>query len=76
MTNVRSRRTEQALEILRRDQRLISAARIAREFSQDPVALLRDDGDEFVTLIRIAAAQVVQEDKKKEAEAERKAMNR
>jgi len=76
VTNVRSRRTEQALEILRRDQRLISAARIAREFSQDPVALLRDDGDEFVTLIRIAAAQVVQEDKKKEAEAERKAMNR
>lgn len=64
------------MAILRRDERLITAARIAREFGQDPVALLRDDGDEFVTLVRIAAAQIVHEDKKREAEAERKAMKR
>jgi hypothetical protein len=38
--------------------------------------LLRDDGDEFVTLVRIAAARVVHEDKRREAEAERKAMKR
>lgn len=40
------------------------------------MALLRDGGDEFVTLVRIAAAQVVHEDKRKEAEAERKAVKR
>lgn len=51
-------------------------ARIAREFRLDPVALLRDDGDEFLTLIRIAATQVVLDDKKKEAEAERAAARR
>lgn len=38
--------------------------------------MLRDDGDEFVMLVRIAAAQVVHEDKRKEAEAERKAAKR
>lgn len=76
MTSVRSRRAQQALEILRGDERLVTAARIAREFRQDPVAMLRDDGDEFVMLVRIAAAQVVHEDRRKEAEAERKAAKR
>lgn len=47
-------------------------ARIAHTFGQDPIALLTDDGDEFVTLVRIAAAQVVDRDEKAQA-AEMKA---
>lgn len=43
---------------------MIQIARVAHTFSQDPVALLRDDGDEFVTLLRIAAAQVIERDEK------------
>ena len=49
------------------------AARIARVFHLDPVALLDDDGDEFLTLVRIAAVEVVNGDRAKEAEAERRA---
>jgi hypothetical protein len=46
-------------------------------FKLDPVALLRDDGgDEFLMLVRIAAVMVVQEDKRREAEAEKAAMRR
>lgn len=66
---VRSQRAQQALDVLRRDQRLIQAARIANTFGLDPVTLLRDDGDEFLTLVRIAAAQVVDADRKREEEA-------
>jgi predicted signal transduction protein with EAL and GGDEF domain len=58
------------------DQRVIHAARIARVFKQDPVALLRDGGDEFEMLVRIAATQIVEEDKRKEADAERAASRR
>lgn len=52
------------------------AARIAREFKLDPVALLRDEGDEFLMHVRIAAWMTVQDDKKKEAEAEKSAARR
>lgn len=55
---------------------MIHAARIARVFKQDPVALLRDGGDEFEMLVRIAATQIVEEDKRKEADAERAASRR
>jgi hypothetical protein len=66
----------EVLDFLRNDQHIIQVARIAREFGLDPVALLRDNGDEFETLVRIAATQVVLDDKKKEAEAERAAARR
>lgn len=73
---IRAAYVAEVLDFLRNDQRLIQVARIAREFRQDPVALLRDGGDEFETLVRLAAAQVVLDDKKKEAEAERAAARR
>lgn len=38
-------------------------------FGVDPVALLRDDGDEFVTLVRIACAQVIGRDREAEKAA-------
>lgn len=49
---------------------------MARVFHLDPVALLKDDGDDFAMLVRIAAVQVVNRDKQKEAEAQRSAMKR
>lgn len=65
------------LDFLQKDHSIIQAARVARVFKLDPVALLRDDGgDEFLMLIRIAAAMVVQEDKRREAEAEKASMRR
>jgi hypothetical protein len=69
LTGVRSQRAQEALEILRGDERLKQAARIAETFGLDPVSLLRDEGDEFLTLVRIAAAQVVDADRKREQEA-------
>jgi predicted signal transduction protein with EAL and GGDEF domain len=69
-------RVREILDFLRHDQRIIQVARVARIFKQDPVALLRDGGDEFETLVRIAASEVVMDDKKKEAEAERAAARR
>ncbi len=46
---------------------------MARVFHLDPVALLTDDEDEFPMMVRIAAVMVVNRDKQKEAEAERRA---
>lgn len=66
-------RVNEVLDYLRHDQRLIQVARVARLFKQDPVALLMDSGDEFKTLVRLAASHVVMDDKKKEADAERAA---
>jgi hypothetical protein len=51
---------------------VVQVARVAHTFGQDPVALLTDDGDEFVTLVRIAAAQVIERDDR-EREREMKA---
>lgn len=47
---------------------MVQIARVAHVFGQDPVALLRDDGDEFITLVRIAAAQVIARDEKAQAD--------
>lgn len=57
------------LEFLSHHESVVQAARVAREFKLDPVALLRDGGDEFPMMVRIAAAQVVARDKHAEAEA-------
>lgn len=53
----------------------MAVARIAKTFGQDPVALLRDEGDDLVGLVRAAAYQVVQGDEKA-AEAEAKKSQR
>jgi hypothetical protein len=63
----------EAIDFLSHDARVEQAARVARVFHLDPVVLLTDDEDEFPMLVRIAAVQVVQRDKQKEAEAERRA---
>lgn len=51
----------------------MAAARYAHEFGQDVAAVLRDGGDEFVTMIRTAAMLVVRRD---EEERERRAKSR
>lgn len=61
--------------MLAKDQQVIQIARLAQTFHLDPVALLRDE-DEFLTLIRLAAAQVVERDKAKENEATKRASKR
>lgn len=50
---------------------MIAAARIAKVFGQDPVAMVRDGGDPLVNLVRAAAYQVVAADERA-AEAEMK----
>lgn len=55
-------RAEAAIEYLSHHPQVIQIARVARTFRLDPVALLRDDGDEFLTYVRLAAAQVVHRD--------------
>lgn len=49
---------------------LVTAARVANTFGMDPVAVLRDEGDELLLHMRIAAMVVVGRD---EEEAARKA---
>ncbi|MBC8092503.1 MAG: hypothetical protein H7Y15_11300 [Pseudonocardia sp.] len=48
------------------------AARVAHTFNQDPVAMLDNGGDMFLTHVRIAAAKVVSDDERKQAEAQKK----
>jgi hypothetical protein len=56
---------------------VIMAARIAKTFSLDPVAVLDDGGDELLNLVRSAATMVVQRDEEKQAdEAKSKARRR
>lgn len=45
-----------------------TAARVAKVFSQDPVAMLDDGGDDFITHVRLAAVKVVQRDEAKQQE--------
>jgi len=52
---------------------VVTAARYAHEFHQDVVDVLRDGGDEFLTMVRTAALRVVQRD---EEERERRARSR
>jgi hypothetical protein len=51
-------------------------ARIAKTFGQDPVALLRDGGDDLIGLVRAAAYQVVQADEKAAADEMKKQRKR
>jgi hypothetical protein len=55
---------------------VVAAARVGEIFGQDPVALLRDDDDEFPMLVRLAAMRVVERDRKARAEAEARAAKR
>ena len=71
------RRVTLMLDLLSHDAELMQVARVAKTFSLDPVALLRDRGDDFLMLVRVAAAQVVERDEKKaNDETERKARSR
>lgn len=66
----------ETIEFLSHDPRVEQAARVARVFHLDPVVLLDDSEDEFPMLVRIAAAQVVNRDEQKAAEAQRSALKR
>jgi hypothetical protein len=46
---------------------VINAARVGQAFGQDPVALLRDEGDPLLTEIRLAALDVVGRDEEERA---------
>jgi hypothetical protein len=58
------------IEELSHDQLILYAARVAKTFQIDPVDVLRDDGDELLAMVRVAAVMVVQRD---EEEAARRA---
>lgn len=73
---IRKRRTEEKLKFLSHHPSVEAAARVGEIFGQDPVALLQDGGDDFLMLVRIAAAQVVERDRKAKAEAEARAAKR
>lgn len=61
------------MEWLSRHPTIVANARIANVFQQDPVKLLEDGGDEFLTMIRSASMLVVQrDDKEREAQAKRR----
>lgn len=60
-----------AIEELAAHPTVIHAARVAKMFQIDPVAVLRDGGDELVNMVRTAAAMVVSRDEEKEAEKAR-----
>jgi hypothetical protein len=51
------------------------AARVAKCFGLDPVAVLDDSGDDLLNAVRMAAVKVIREDERKEAE-QRKAGSR
>jgi hypothetical protein len=70
-----ARRAREQIEWLARQPQIRAVARIAKTFGQDPVALLRDGGDDLATLVRAATYQVVQEDEKAQ-EAEMKKQQR
>lgn len=46
---------------------VINAARVGQTFGQDPIALLRDQGDPLLTEIRLAALDVVSRDEEERA---------
>lgn len=57
--------------MLKADRRVRLAAMVARQFRLDPVALLDDNGDDFLMLVRVAAVEIVQEAEKRAAEKNR-----
>lgn len=56
------------MEVLTGDERIKQVARVANRFHLDPVDLLRDDGDEWEMTVRIACADIIAEDERREAE--------
>jgi hypothetical protein len=67
---VREQFIDDRVEWLSRHPTVQTAARVARTFRMDPVAVLDDGGDELLTHLRIAAMVIVGRD---EEEAARKA---
>jgi hypothetical protein len=47
------------------------AARVAKLFGLDPIAVLDDGGDELINAVRMACAVIVQDDERKSAEESR-----
>lgn len=70
--NHQKARARAAIATLAGDDRVITAARIARTFRLDPIDLLRDGGDEFLTWVRIAASEVVARDEEAAAKKAKK----
>ena len=62
-------RSRERVDWLSQHPAVINAARIGVVFGQDPVHLLRDEGDPLITEIRLAALEVHNRD---EAERSRK----
>lgn len=52
------------------------AGRLAKLFGLDPLMLLQDGGDPFVTQVRIAAARVVQRDEEEQQRKQSSGMRR
>jgi hypothetical protein len=62
---------EDRLDWLTRNPLVINAARIAHTFGMDPVAVLRDEGDPLIMLVRTAAAHIIADDEERQARAAR-----
>lgn len=76
MTDALEERTSAILAILQTDQRVRSAALVARLFRIDPVPLLDDDGDDWPMLVRIACARIVDDAERKANEKSNSGMRR
>lgn len=71
--NLRARRRERRVELLKADPAVQMAGAIGRMFRIDPIIVLDDGGDEFIGLAREAAWHwVAEEEKKQNDEQERK----
>ncbi len=55
------------MEWLSHHPTIMNIARVAQAFGQDPVTLLRDGGDPFLTDVRIACLAVVSRDEEERA---------
>lgn len=70
--NLRDRLERETISWLEQDPGVQMAARVGYLFKIDPAQILSDGGDPLINQVRIAAANVVAEDKRKEnAEQER-----
>lgn len=61
------------MAFLKEDSSVIMAARVGKMFQLDPIAILDDGGDDLINAVRLAAAQIVQDDEKKQADQQRAA---
>lgn len=64
------------MDALVADPMLQTVARVSKTFCLDPAVVLRNTVDEFDLHVRIAAARVVHEDERKNAEAQKRAVPR